>query len=260
MKKITLLLSFIACVVLAQAQVNLLLNPGFETWTAGAPNNWTIVSTTNGASSQATNIISEGANSFKVTGGTGTFTVNQAVAVTAGKTYTITMKYYIEAGDGTDARIWCNFKTAAGVYWKMNLADSLAMKGPNATATAGYFPDVRSAWQTYSYDVVAPVGYELMSFEFRTYKSPAIVYWDNFFFGEKTTGLFSPSVSALNVSVNGNILSVREVAEGSLVEVYSTVGSKVQTSKLINGSIQLNDLSKGLYIVRVGNSSSKIML
>jgi len=259
MKKITLLLSFVACVVFAQAGTNLLVNSGFETWATGAPTGWTIVSTTTGASAQSTTIINEGSSSFKVTGGTGTFTVNQAVPVTAGKTYTITMKYYIEAGDGTDARIWCNFKNADGKYWKMNLADSLAMKGPNATASAGYFPDVKSSWQTYTYDVVAPVGFEIMNYEFRTYKSPAVVYWDNLFFGEKTTaGITSPKADALDVKVIGKTLNVTNTAISS-VEIFSTLGAKVQTIQLINGSADLN-LAKGLYIVRAGNQTAKIRL
>ena len=260
MKKITLLLSFIACVLVSQAQTNLLTNPGFENWAAGVPTGWTIVAAANGACAQAINTISEGTSSFKVTGGTGTYTVNQAVPVTAGKTYTITMKYFIEAGDGTDARIWCNFKTAAGVYWKMNVADSLAMKGPNATATAGYFPDVKGSWQTYTYDVVAPVGFELLSYEFRTYKTPAIVYWDNMYFGEKVTGLNSLAADKLEVSLVGNKLNVSNVAENSVVDVYSTLGAKVQTGNLVAGSIQLNDLAKGLYVVRVANASTKIKI
>jgi hypothetical protein len=260
MKKITLLMSSIVCVVFAQAQTNLLVNPGFENWAAGVPTGWTIVSPSNGSVSQATNVISEGTSSFKVVGGSGTFTVNQAVAVTAGKTYNIIMNYFIEAGDGTDARIWCNFKNTSGAYWKMNLADSLAMKGPNATSTGGYFPDVKGSWQTYSYNVVAPAGYEIFSFEFRTYKTPAIVYWDKLFFGEKIAGFSSLKADALSVTLKGCSLSINNVADGSTVDIFSTLGAKVQTSKLENNAIQLNNLSRGLYVVRVGNMTSKIMM
>lgn len=75
-----------------------------------------------------------------------------------------------------------------------------------------------------------------------------------------TSGINTPSISALNVSVSGHKLIVNEAAEGSVVDVYSALGAKVQSSKLESGSIKLNDLAKGLYIVRVGNASTKIML
>ena len=260
MKKITLLLAFVACAVFASAQDNLLVNPDFETWAGGVPTGWTIVSATNGACSQETNFVKSGTSSFKVTGGTGTYTVNQSVPVVAGKRYTITMKYYIDNGDGTDARIWCNFKTAAGAYWKMNLNDSLAMKGPNATATGGYFPDVRGSYQTYTYEVVAPVGYELLAFEFRTYKSPAVVYWDNMSLVEKTTGLSTPKASTLEVLVSGKNLLVKNVVEGSTVEIFSAVGSKVQTSAVENGKVSIANLKGGMYVVRSGKLTQKIML
>jgi len=53
---------------------------------------------------------------------------------------------------------------------------------------------------------------------------------------------------------------VRNVANGSTVEIFSALGAKVQTSELINGSVGINNLSKGLYIVRVGKNVQKIML
>ena len=74
------------------------------------------------------------------------------------------------------------------------------------------------------------------------------------------TNFFTPKVDALSVSLSGNTLTVNNAANGSTVDVYSTVGAKVQTSKLENNTIQLNNLSKGLYVVRVGNMSSKIMM
>jgi hypothetical protein len=171
--------------------VNLLTNPSFENWTGGSPDGWTIVYPLNGTVSENTNFVTNGSKSLKLTGGTGTYTINQVIPVVAGKTYHLQMKYYIETGDGTDARIWCNFKNNSGVYWKMTTIDSLALKGPNATMTGGYFPDVKGSWQTYSYAVVAPAGYEFFNFEFRTYRSPAVVYWDDMSFSEAVSGIIT---------------------------------------------------------------------
>jgi len=74
------------------------------------------------------------------------------------------------------------------------------------------------------------------------------------------TGISAPSADLLTVSRSGNTLTVSNVANGSTVEIYSAVGAKVQTAQLVNSAVQLNSLSKGLYVVRVGNQSSKIMM
>ncbi|MFZ4456143.1 MAG: T9SS type A sorting domain-containing protein [Bacteroidales bacterium] len=258
MKKFTLIFAILASIVAVSAQ-NLLSNPGFETWTAGKPDSWSITTPANGAISEGATL-NEGTKSCKVTGGTGTYGMSQAVSVVAGKTYTVVMNYFIEAGDGTDARIWCNFKTAAGKYWSMALADSLALKGPNATASAGYFPDVKGSWQTYTYDVVAPAGFELFSFEFRTYKTPAIVYWDNMQFGEKGTLGINEARNDVRMFVNGKSLILSNVAEGTAVEVFNSVGKRVSQGVVASSSYNLSKLTKGMYIVRVGKTSKKITL
>ncbi|MEI7677130.1 MAG: T9SS type A sorting domain-containing protein [Bacteroidales bacterium] len=259
MKKFTFLVALMASMAAVSAQ-NLLVNPSFESWTAGKPDGWNITTAANGAMSQSTTTIVDGANSAKVVGGTGTYDVNQAVPVTAGKTYTVQMSYFIEAGDGTDARIWCNFKNAAGKYWSMALADSLALKGPNATATAGYFPDVRGSWQTYTYDVVAPVGYELFSYAFRTYKTPAIVYWDNMAFGEKGTLALHETKFDGSIFLSGKTLKLANVISGTTVEVFNAIGKRVEKGLTNGSSYDLSKLAKGMYIVRVGSISKKITL
>jgi len=262
MKKITLLLSFIACVIFADAQVNLLTNPGFETWTNGtAPDGWTMGTATFATVSPGT-LFSEGSKSFKVTAAAtagGTYTVSQIIPITPGKTYTIKMDYYIETGDGTDARIWsdwCNVSTTT-TYAALSHADSVLLMGPGGGSA--YFPDVKGSWHTYTCDVTAPAsGYNSFSFQFRTYKTPAVVDWDNMYFGEKTTGLSELAAEKLDVKVVGKKLTVTN-SPSNTVEIFNTVGAKVQSVELINGSADLN-LAKGLYIVRAGKATAKIML
>ena len=74
------------------------------------------------------------------------------------------------------------------------------------------------------------------------------------------TGFFTPKAEALSISLAGKTLTVKEVADGSIVDIYSSIGAKVHSAQLVNGAVQLDNLSKGLYIVRVGNQSSKIMM
>jgi len=75
-----------------------------------------------------------------------------------------------------------------------------------------------------------------------------------------TTGLSTPSVNAFCAIVSGKNILVKNVANGSTVEIFNALGAKVQTSELVNGSVGINNLTKGLYIVRVGKNAQKIML
>ena len=262
MKKFTLTVAILASIVAVSAQ-NLLTNGSFESWTGGKPDGWSITTPANATISEGATF-NDGTKSFKVVGlALGTYGVSQSIPVTAGKTYTVVMNYFIEAGDGTDARIWCNFKTVTGSvtkYWTMALADSLALKGPNATQTGGYFPDVKGSWQTYTYDVVAPAGFDQFSYEFRTYKSPAIVYWDNMQFGEKGTLAINEARNDVRMFVNGKSLIMSNVTDGTAVEVFNSVGKRVSQGVVASSSYNMSKLTKGMYIVRVGSTTKKVTL
>lgn len=76
-----------------------------------------------------------------------------------------------------------------------------------------------------------------------------------------TTGTSNPSSSnELSAFVSGKNLMIQNAVEGSKVEIYSALGSKVQTSTLEDGKVSLDNLSKGLYVVRIGKKAQKFML
>jgi len=76
-----------------------------------------------------------------------------------------------------------------------------------------------------------------------------------------TTGTSNPSSSnELSAFVSGKNLMIKNAVEGSKVEIYSALGSKVQTSTLEDGKVSLDNLSKGLYVVRIGKKAQKFML
>lgn len=253
MKKITLLMAFVACVVFAQAQTNLLVNPSFETWTGGNPDGWTIPANSTHAGSltwtQETTTVKDGSSALKVVIGT---TQNpgilQVVPAEAGKTYTISFWYYVESGDDSDVRIWSSWKNGDTF-----IADKTGMQPTE------YAPSNKGNWTKFTIDATAPTTTTALGLEIRAYKS-STVYFDNMFVGEKTTGLNDLSVEPLQAVVSGKNLLVKNAIDGSTVEIYSAVGSKVQSSVLENGQINLNDLSKGMYVVRVGKLTQKIML
>lgn len=75
-----------------------------------------------------------------------------------------------------------------------------------------------------------------------------------------TSGTKNLSTDKLHAIVSGKSLLISNIAEGSTIEIYSALGSKVQSSTLENGKVSLNNLSKGMYVVRAGKLTQKIML
>lgn len=175
--------------------VNLLTNPSFENWTNGNPDGWTIPANATHAGSltwtQETGIKTNGASALKLAVGT---TQNpgfqQVVPITAGKTYTLKVDYYVVSGDGTDVRIWSTFKNAAGFYGATNWTTAVTAD-PNiqkklqgsGSDTGAYFTAVNNNWYTYTVDFVAPADATDFAFECRTYKSCTAI-WDNLYLGE----------------------------------------------------------------------------
>ncbi len=167
---------------------SLITNGSFENWTGTTPDSWTFLSSTvtGTVNTAEQTIVSEGTRAFRLdaTSASGTVNWSQIVPVTGGKKYQLSMSYYIVSGDGTDARIWSNFRRgetfltetelqATGLYPKL--------RGPGNANSSGnsYFPDVKNTWHTYTIDFDAPAAATSFDFQFRTYRT-AIVIWDNF--------------------------------------------------------------------------------
>lgn len=81
----------------------------------------------------------------------------------------------------------------------------------------------------------------------------------NFAIFGQTTGTSNPKASSFNAYVNGKTLELKNVADGSTVEIFNALGAKLQSSELVNGAVAIN-LSKGLYVVRVGKNTQKFMV
>lgn len=167
---------------------NLLTNPSFELWEESKPTGWTLLSTTvtGVVNSAESTIVQNGDKSFKLdaSGASGTVNWAQTVAITGGQKYRLSMSYYILSGDGTDARIWSNFKKGETFFLEADLiATNLysVLRGPGNTNSFGsaYFPDEKGAWKTYTITFTAPTDATAFDFQFRTYRN-AVVYWDNF--------------------------------------------------------------------------------
>lgn len=168
---------------------NLLRNGSFEEWTGTNPNHWTLLSTTvTGVVNVAeTSLVSHGTQAFRLNAAASSGTVNwsQIVDVTAGKRYQLSMSYHIVSGDGTDARIWSNFRRGATTFFTETELQATnlysLLRGPGNTSSSGslYFPDVKGVWHTYTITFTVPEGATAFDFQFRTYRT-ATVIWDNF--------------------------------------------------------------------------------
>lgn len=77
---------------------------------------------------------------------------------------------------------------------------------------------------------------------------------------EKSTGVKFPKVNPFNLTVAGNRLLINNVANGSTVEIYSALGSKIQSEQLISNTVNISKLSKGLYVIRIGKETQKFIV
>lgn len=68
------------------------------------------------------------------------------------------------------------------------------------------------------------------------------------------------SAVRISVSASGRLLKISGVDDGTKVEVFSLLGNKVHTAYVSNGELNLPQLNKGIYIVRIEKYCQKIIL
>jgi len=196
MKKIYVLLFTLTLTSLSFGQ-EIMLNGDFEAWdTATSPTSYSKAENTE----QETVEFHGGANSAKHTGGTKDI-AQTVTGIVPGASYTISLWYKVKAGtgDGSDARIWCNWKAPSG-----NLTDNAdVLQGPNNS----YLPNNNNVWTQYTTTITAPATADAFYFEVRTY-SGAIVYYDDFSVFKESVA--SPSLSILSPG-NGDWIEGQDV-------------------------------------------------
>ena len=152
----------------------LILNGGFENW--DSPTSPTSFEKAESTTQESTQIHS-GTYSAKHIGGT-TDIAQTITGITPGTSYTVSLWYKVESGDGTDARIWS--------YWRngtTTISDNAnELRGPNNA----YFDNNGNIWTQYTVTVTAPATANNFYFEVRTYGT-AVVYWDDFSFVQEAT-------------------------------------------------------------------------
>lgn len=150
---------------------NLLINPGFEDWTAELPAAWDN-KTFNTSVTKETGIKHSGNNSVKHTSGASTVKLQQEVAIEAGKKYRISY-WYLDNDVNARNRMW-SFWVDANNKTIADNADELRDGVP--------YSEDSPEWKQFSVELTAPAGAVKFRFEVRTYKGTAAggaVYYDD---------------------------------------------------------------------------------
>ena len=150
---------------------NLLINPGFEDWTAELPTAWDN-KTYNTSVTKETSIKHSGNNSVKHTSGSSTVKLQQEVAIEAGKKYKISY-WYLDNDVNARNRMWS--------FWVDAANKTLADHKDELRDGAPYSED-SPEWKQFSVTLTAPAGAVKFRFEVRTYKGTTdggAVYYDD---------------------------------------------------------------------------------
>lgn len=150
-------------------QGNLVINPGFEIWTAALPTAWDNATYNTGITKEAS--IVHGGNFSVKQDATATNKLQQEITIEGGKTYRISYWYL----DNTP-----NARTRPWIFWvdgTTTLNDHV-----NDLRPSTYSVD-NVEWQQYSKTLLAPATANKLRFEVRTYKegdNSGFIYFDDF--------------------------------------------------------------------------------
>ena len=102
-----------------------------------------------------------------------------------------------------------------------------------------------------------------LTFEYTASTNPNGYRIDNIkIIGEKSTSSIAETANnKINPFILGQKLIVPGLTDGTTVEIYNSMGSIVQTSKLNKSALELNNrIVKGVYLIRVNKTTFKIIL
>ena len=244
MKKLYTLLFSVALAFSANAQ-NLVTNPTFDNgltgWTAGFNASYTLptVNATDG---------SDGSNSaqYVVASTTGFY---QDIPVIAGNTIKISFWYKATGGDGTDARIWSNYKDAEGtiIYQATATADD-PLRSNNA------YLESFTTWTQHEITVVVPTNATILSLAVRAYSTGATVSFDQFSVIDQTLAIKQNQIEGLKVypnPVTNGTFFINTTSDATKdVVVYDVLGKQVVKTATTN-AVNVSNLKSGVYIVKI---------
>jgi len=255
MKKLYTFLFVAAAAFTANAQTNLVTNGGFEAWTDGALEGFTVTPSANGGTvTQETGAanVHGGTSSAKFTAPAGTGNVKAAVTdipVTPGHTYTFS--YWMkDESNNAKGRHWASWR--AGTTQLDNNLDILQ--------PVEYFANT-TGWMQVTHTLTAPATATAFRLDFRVYQetdgaNSGIIYYDDvMFYDNATAGVAKNNIAGLSIfpnPVTGGVINISSDANATkTVVVYDMVGKQVVNTVTENGTVNVSNLSAGIYVLNI---------
>lgn len=260
MKKIFTLLSLVTLGITANAQTNLVSNPGFENgttgWTAGTGSTYTLPTI-------VTDTPKSGVNYAKYTSLSATNGFYQEITVSPNVEYTVGF-WYKATGDNSDARIWSVFKDSAGtvVYYKgdSGITATGSQLDPLRGPYNGYLP-VATEWAQHTLTFTAPANAVTFQLALRGYNGGTVSFDDIALVQGPSLGTIDVKEFDKKVKMNTLVAETLtlELPSKSTVNIYSIDGKLVSSNRVNSGeAINVSKLQKGNYIVTVEDGANKI--
>jgi len=232
---------------------NLVVNPGFETWTKTTrPDGWTHVEN---CSIDSGAVISGNYACLHTGGTSSTSDLGQTIPVIPGIEYNLSLfNRTIITSNGKGSRIWC--------YWKD--ADNNSIDDPitnDILRPSQYFES--DAWQHFSIYITAPPDAFAFYLEVRT-NTNSIAYWDDFVFKESVATLnyerYEPTITifpnpASNYLIISNLNKLRHI------DIQNLAGITIWSDSFCDEEmvkIAVSGLPDGIYIIRIITSERRI--
>lgn len=253
--------------VTANAQENLIINGDFENWTAENPENFDEIGTTvlyNDLLVKETTI-SQSGNSVKqetkAQGTTQYLEYSDLIPVIPTHSYTISY-WYLDNDVKARTRLWSSWLDAS------NTALATALQ---AEIQEAEYSEDGSSWVHKTVTVTAPAGAAKIRYQVRAYHQDGIgggyIYYDNLSFVDNTTaGVNENTIEGLQMFPNptSDILNITSAndAEKNVV-IFDMLGKQVVNTKVSNGTIDVSNLSAGIYMVNIteeGKTATKKLI
>lgn len=254
--------------VTANAQQNLIINGDFENWTAENPENFDEAGTTvlyNDLITKETTISQSGNAAKQETKAQGTtqyLEYSDLIPVVPGHSYTISY-WYLDNDTKARTRLWSSWLDAT------NTALATALQ---AEIQLDDYSTDSSTWVNKTVTVTAPAGAAKLRYQVRGYHQDGLgggfIYYDNLSLVDNTiAGVNDNTIEGLQMfpnPVSENILNIisSNTAEKT-VAIYDMLGKQVINTTVNNGTVDVANLSAGLYIVNIteeGKTATKKLI
>lgn len=231
---------------------NLVVNPGFETWSIlSKPAGWTHAE--NCRKDSLT--IFAGSYSCSHSGGVSSSSdLGQTIQIAAGMDYVLNFRYRTCPGTtGNGARIWCYWKDQSG----SNVTDPAT---DDIMRPSKYLKS--DDWSQFSVTLAAPANAAALYLEVRTYPGSG-TWWDDFSLTLRTTSSIEDGLVAgfrVFPVPAGNTLNFESGIPVTKVELADITGRILMTSRheqAYSGSLNLSAIPPGLYLLRFDAGGTK---